>query len=149
MRGRCRVRLTRSSLASRNTRSNTASPYRNSATRMRAAAFFSRLSYKTSSFLKGFQLVRQTTRFSVSYVRWRCNNQAAQSYWCQKTSICASRRARWDCPLKSTSMITYWKIPTCFTRASCSCRMISGTSMAKASSPGKRTRTAPAIRITG
>ena len=59
-----------------------------------------------------------------------------------KDIICASRRVHWACRRKTISTTMYWKTPTCFTRASSSCRTISGTSMARTWSPGRKTSTA-------
>jgi PhoH-like ATPase len=79
-------------------------------------------------------------------------SRAARSCWCRRTSTCASRRARWAWPPRTTSTTTCWKTPTCCTRASSSCRTTSGPSTARTWSRGRRSRAATRstfYRVTG
>ena len=52
---------------------------------------------------------------------------AATWCWCPRTSTCASRRARWACPPRTTRTTRRSTTATCSTPACCRCRPTSGT----------------------
>jgi len=80
-----------------------------------------------------------TTRFWALFSSCSSSTPAVPSFWCRKTSTCASRPAPSACLQKTTLTTKYWKIPTCCTQVRVSYPATSGIRTAPAWSRGKKT----------